>query len=153
MRKVLLLAAAVVACSTKDASKTDSAAGTVPPPPAAPARLTAADVAGTWTGTSMAESKDSVTNRWTSIRDTDSTSKLVFENSKDTVSYSVVYDADSMVATSKPYASPSNPKTQVIFRSVGRMKDNRLVGTVVTTLASKPDSVISRSRWEATKKP
>ena len=101
----------------------------------------------------MAETKDSVTNRWTSIRDTDSTSKLVFENAKDTVMYSVVYDADSMVATSKPYASPSDPKTRVVFLSVGRMKDNRLVGTVVTTLASKPDSVIARSRWEATKKP
>ena len=151
MRKVLLLVLAAVACSTKDAN-TDTAAATVPPP-AAPARLTAADVAGTWSGTTMAESKDSVTNRWTSIRDTDSTSKLVFENAKDTVMYSVVYDADSMVATSKPYASPSDPKTRVVFRSVGRMKDNKLVGTVVTTLASKPDSVIARSRWEATKKP
>ena len=153
MRKTLFLALAVVACSTNDASKTDSAAGTVPPPPAAPAKLTAADVAGTWTGTTMAESKDSVTNRWTSIRDTDSTSKLVFENAKDTVMYSVVYDADSMVATSKPYTSPSDPKTKVVFRSVGRMKDNRLVGMVVTTLASKPDSVVARSRFEATKKP
>ena len=153
MRKALLLAVAVVACSTNDASKTDSAAGTVAPPPAVPARLTAADVAGTWTGTSMAETKDSVTNRWTSIRDTDSTAKLVFENSKDTVMYSVVYDADSMVATSKAYANPSSPKTQVVFRSVGRMKDGKLVGTSTTTLAAKPDSVVARGRWEATRKP
>ncbi len=153
MRKVFLLALAVVACSTKDASTTDSAAGTVPPPPAAPARLTAADVAGTWSGTTMAETTDSVTNRWTSIRDTDSTSKLVFENSKDTVRYSVVYDADSMVATSKPYMSTTTPKTQVVFRSVGRLKDGKLVGTATTMLAAKPDSIIRRGRFEATKQP
>jgi hypothetical protein len=153
MRKVFLLALAVAACSPKDASTTDSADASLPAPPAAPARLTAADVAGTWTGTTMAETTDSVTNRWTSIRDTDSTSKLVFENSKDTVMYSVVYDADSMVATSRPYASPTAPRTQVIFRSVGRMKDGKLVGTAMTTLAAKPDSVVSRGRWEATRKP
>ena len=153
MRKALLLALALAACSTKDAPKTDSAAGVAANEPAAPARLTAADVAGTWSGTSMAEATDSVTNRWTSIRANDTTAKLIFENSKDTISYTVVYDADSMIATSKPYASLTTPKTQVVFRSVGRLKDGKLVGTSTTTLAAKPDSVVARGRWEAVRKP
>src|SRR5688572_3344847 len=119
MRKVLLLAAALFACSTNDAADTDSAAGTV----AAPAPLTAADVAGTWSGSMMAEGSDSVTNRFTTIRETDTTGKLIVENSPDTIAYTVVYDADSMVATSKPYKSLTSPATQVVFRSVGRLKD------------------------------
>ena len=101
----------------------------------------------------MAATGDSVTNRWTTMQSSDSTGKLVYENSKDTVTYSVVYDADSMIATSKPFARPSAPKTRVVFKSVGRLKDGKLVGTTTTMLASKPDSVLSRGRWEATKKP
>ena len=155
MRKAaLLLAATLVACSTNDASKTDSAAGTVAAnTPAAPAPLTAADVAGTWTGTSKAAGTDSIVNRWTSIRDSDTAGKLVSDNTKDTISYTVVYDADSMIATSKPFVTTAAPKTQVVFVSVGRLKDGKLVGTSTTTLAAKPDSVISRVNWEATRKP
>lgn len=149
MRKALLLALALVACSTNDASKTDSAAGGV----AAPAPLTAADVAGTWSGTTTAEGSDSIVNRWTSIRESDGAGKLVSDNAPDTISYTVVYDADSMIATSKPFVSRADPKTQVVFRSVGRLKDGKLVGTSMTTLAAKPDSVVSRGRWEATRKP
>ena len=101
----------------------------------------------------MAEGSDSVTSRFTTIRDTDTTGKLVIENSPDTIPYTVVYQGDSMIATSKPYKSPSSPATQVVFRSVGRLKDGKLVGTSTTMLASKPDSVLSRGRWEATRKP
>ena len=150
----LLFAATLVACSTKDASKTDSAAGTVAAnTPAAPAPLTAADVAGTWTGTSKTAGTDSIINHWTSMRETDNAGKLVSDNSKDTISYTVVYDADSMIATSKPFTTIAAPKTKVVFVSVGRLKDGKLVGTSTTMLAAKPDSVLSRSTWEATRKP
>ena len=151
MRNAFLLALAVVACSTKDAPVTDSAAGTAAP--AAPARLTAADIAGSWTGTTMPQGSDSVTNRWTTIRDTDSTGRIISESSPDTIMYSVVYDADSMIATSKPFSTKADPKTKVMFRSVGRLKDGKLVGTTTTMLAAKPDSVLARDRWEATRKP
>jgi hypothetical protein len=154
MRTALLLAVALVACSTNDASKSDSAAGTVAAnEPAAPKRLTAADVAGSWAGTTKMEGTDSVVNRWTTTRLTDTTGTLVSDNTKEIIAYTVVYDADSMIATSKPFATTAAPKTKVMFRSVGRMKDGKLVGTSTTMLAAKPDSVLSRASWEATKKP
>lgn len=149
MLKALLLAVALVACTTNDAARTDSAAGAV----ATPATLTAADIAGTWSGTTMAEGSDSVVNRWTSIRESDNAGKYVAENSPDTVSYTVVYDADSMVVTSQPFTTSANPNTQVVFRSVGRLRDGRLVGTSTTMLAANRDSVVSRARWEATRNP
>ena len=150
MRNAFLLALAVVACSTKDAPVTDSAAGTAAP--ATPAQLTAADITGSWTGMTMPQGSDSVTNRWTTIHDTDSTGRIISENSPDTIMYSVVFDADSMIATSKPYTMTASPKAPVVFRSVGRLKDGKLVGTNTITLAAKPDSVVARSHWEATKK-
>ncbi len=149
MRKALFLAVALVACATNDADTTDSAAGAVD----GPAPLTAADIAGTWSGSTVAEGSDSVVNRWTSIRESDTTGKYVSVNSPDTVRYSVVYDADSMVATSQPFTTSAIPNAQVIFRSVGRLRDGKLVGTSATMLAANPDSVVARGRWEATRNP
>ena len=153
MRKVLLLAAVLCACAPKDASDADSTADSAAGAVAAPAPLTAADVAGTWTGETKMEGSDSVVNHWTSMRVSDTEGKLVSENSADTISYTVVYDADSMIATSKPFTAKDNPKTPVMFKSVGRLKDGKLVGTTTTMIAAKPDSVVSRARWEATRKP
>ena len=59
-----------------------------------------------------------------------------------------------MTATSAPYANPADAKApKITFRSVGRLKDGKLVGTSMNMLADKPDSVVSRGRWEATKMP
>lgn len=101
----------------------------------------------------MMEGSDSITSRFTIFRESETEGKLVSENSPDTISYTVVYDADSMIATSKAFKSTANPTAQVMFRSVGRLRDGKLVGTSTTMLAAKPDSVVSRSRWEATRKP
>ena len=152
MRKAFLLVFALVACAKNDAANTDSAAGTVAASETH-TPLTASDVTGTWTGMTMAEGSDSVVNRWTSMRESDTAGKLVSDNATDTISYTVVYDADSMVITSKPFVTKADAKTQVVFRSVGRLKDGKLFGTSTTTLAAKPDSVVARGRWEATKKP
>ena len=64
-------------------------------------------------------------------------------------------DADSVISSSKPYKDPTLPKgtPNVTFRAVGRMKDGKLVGTTTLMLASKPDSVVGKSNWEATKAP
>jgi hypothetical protein len=153
MRKAIILLVAAVACAKTETPATDTAATAMAP--AAPAALTAADLTGTWTGMSMAEGSDSVTNRWTVVRTTDSTSKIIMEGSADSIAMTIRYDADSMVATSAPFTDPNLPKgaPQVTFRSVGRMKDGKLVGTSMAMLASKPDSVVTRSRWEATRTP
>lgn len=155
MRKGFLLVMAVVACAKTETPAADTTAPAATPAPAAAAPLTAANVAGTWNGMSMAEGTDSVTSRWTVVSETDSTSKLVFQGAKDSIPMSIRFDADSMIATSPAYTDPNMPKgsPQVTFRSIGRMKDGKLVGNVTVMLASKPDSVVGRSRWEATKAP
>jgi len=155
MRKAILLAVVVAACSRAETPATDTAAAAATPTPSAPAPLTPADIAGTWNGTTMAEGSDSVTNRWTVVRVTDSTSKLIFQGVRDSIPVSVRFDADSMIATSQAYTDPTMPRGSqpVTFRSVGRLKDGKLVGNVTVMLASKPDSVVGRSRWEATKAP
>lgn len=148
MKKAMLLAAFVVACSPSETPKADS-----PAVAAGPAPLTAADVAGTWTGMTMLEGSDSVTNRWTVTGD-GMTGKFKSELSKDTVTTTTTYDADSMIVISAPYKAPDikgNP--MVTFRSVGRLTGGKLVGTATVMLASKPDSVLGRVRWEATKAP
>ena len=152
MRKSFLLVAFVVAaCSREEAPAVDSAATAAPP---APATLTAADVAGSWAGTIKDVGTDSVTN-FTTVRTSDSTGVFVAAGSPDSIPYMVRLDADSMIVTSVAYADPSAPKgsPEVMFRSIGRLKDGKLVGTGAVVVASKPDSVVSRSTWEATRVP
>ncbi|MEW5916987.1 MAG: hypothetical protein AB1762_11300 [Gemmatimonadota bacterium] len=148
MKKAILLAAFVVACAPKDEAAVDSAAA------AGPAPLTAADVAGTWTGMTMLEGTDSVTNRWTITGD-GMQGKLVNEGSTDTTTATTTYDADSLISTSTPYVDKNLPGSPTVtFRSVGRLTGpGTMAGTATLMLASKPDSVIARVRWEATKSP
>jgi hypothetical protein len=146
MKKAMLLAAFIVACGPADESATDTAAM------ASPAALTAADLTGTWSGTTMMEGSDSVIGRWTVTSATGTEGRVVFEGATDTVMFTHSFDADSFVGMSAPYADPTTPGTpQVTTRAVGRLIAGRLVGTATTMLASNPDSVVSRTRWEATK--
>lgn len=149
MRKALLLIPLVLACAKTETAQTDTT-----PMAMAPAPLTASDVAGTWNGIVMREGSDSVVLRWTSMTTTPPEFKMVFEGSKDTLTLTSTFDADSMIATSPPYDDPTTPaKDMVMFRSVGRLQDGKLVGTSTVMLADKPDSVVARSRWEATRAP
>ena len=152
MRKVLLLAVAIVACSKEDTPAVDTSAAA--PAAVAPAALTAADVRGTWNGTGRREGSDSTTT-FTVVSTSDSTGKLVFPNSKDSVSTMTRFDGDSMIVTSSAYKDPSSPKNAppVVFRSIGRLKDGKLVGTAALMPAAKPDSVVARVNWEATRAP
>lgn len=146
MKKAMLLAAFVVACGPSEQPAPDTVAT------AGPAPLTAGDLTGTWNGTSWIEGTDSLASRWTVISSDGMGGKYIQEGQKDTVTVTTVIDADSMVATSAPFTDATLPnKPQVTFRSVGRMMDGKLVGTGALMLASKPDSVVGRVRWEATK--
>ena len=151
MRKVLFLAVAVAACAKTETPAADTAAAAAPPPPAA---LTAADMRGTWNGTTKREGTDS-TATFTVVSTSDSTGKIVFGGSKDSVDFTTKVDADSSIVTSAAYNDPALPKQapKVVFRSVGRLEGGKLVGTASVMLASKPDSVIGKSTWEATKAP
>lgn len=152
MKKAMLLAAlTVVACASPEADKAamDSAAMA-----AGPAPLTATDLTGTWAGTSWAEGTDSIVGTFTVISETGTDSKAKLSAVPDTIHAMHAFDADSVVATSMPYVDPTIPnKPQVTFRAVGRMMGGKLVGTSAVMLASKPDSVLGRIRYEMTKSP
>ena len=152
MRKVFFLALFVAACAKKEPAP-DTTTPAAPPPPPPPA-LTAADIAGTWNGTSKREG-DTTTTTFTVKSTSDTTATVTFAKPKVTVAMSTKVDADSVISTSKPYKDPTLPKgtPNVTFRAVGRMKDGKLVGTTTLMLASKPDSVVGKSNWEATKAP
>jgi hypothetical protein len=146
MKKMMLLAAFLVACAPSEKAATDSAATAVGPAP-----LMAGDVAGTWTGMTMAEASDSVISRWTVTGD-GMQGKWVIDGSTDSVATTTTYDADSMIVTSASYVDRNTAGTPTVtFRSVGRLTGGKLVGTANVMLASKPDSVLARVRWEATK--
>ena len=149
MKKAFLLVAFLAACAPKEQPAADTSAMAAGPP-----ALTAAELAGTWSGVVMAETSDSVLQRFTVISPTGMDSKTVTEGSKDTVAVTHLIDADSIVATSAPHVDASIPgKPTVTFRAVGRMVGGKLVGTSTINLASKPDSVLGRSRFELTKQP
>ena len=157
MRKTLLLigVASFVGCAKKEAGVADSSAA-VAAAPAAPAGLTAADLVGTFNGQSMGQTSDSVLARWTCVQPaTGNESKCVDAAApKDTTVYTYTISGDSVMFTSAPYTPPMPPKSpKVIDHVVGRKTGDKWVGTAVTTLASKPDSVVMRTRWEATKSP
>ena len=149
MKRAMLVAALVLACAPKEQPADTSAMA------ASPAALTAADLAGTWNGQTMAEGSDSVLMTWTVVSPTGMDSKGVITGTTDTVSYTHTFDADSFVATSAPYTDATLPgKPQVVSRAVGRLiAPGKIAGTSTTALASKPDSILARDRWEATKAP
>lgn len=153
MRKTILLAAILVACSKAETPPADTAAPAMAP--AAPAPLTAADVAGTWNGTTKVAGTDSVISKWVVKSTSDSTGTLTYEGTKVTVPFKTVLMADSMVATSAAFSPPTAKKgaPKVMFVSTGRIKDGQLAGTANIVLASKPDSVLARHTFSATKAP
>jgi hypothetical protein len=157
MRKdVLLMAAlALVACAKAETANTDSSAAAAAPPP--PAAVTAADLVGTFNGQVMAQDSDSVLFRFTCVQPpTGAESKCVSDAApKDTTVYTYTLSgADSVMWTSAAYKPPTPPRSpQLIDHVVGRMSGGKWSGTTVTVLASKPDSVVMRTRWEATKTP
>jgi len=160
MRKTFLAicAAPVVACAKKDTGVADSspAASAAPAAAAAPAALTAADLVGTWNGQSMPQGSDSVLARWTCVQPAEGNQSKCVDAAapKDTNVYTYTISGDSVMFTSAAYTPPAPPKSpQVIDHVVGRKSGDKWSGTAVTVLASKPDSVVMRTRWEATKSP
>ena len=153
MRKLFILAVAVAACSKQEAPPADTTPA-APPPPPPPAALKPADIAGTWNGTGKREGSDS-TDTFTVTSTSDSTGKITFARNKESTTFTTKFDADSAISMSAAYKDPAMPKNapKVMFRSVAHLKDGKMVGTASIVLASKPDSVLARSNWEATKVP
>jgi hypothetical protein len=146
MRRYLLVVPLILACSKAETPPADSAA-------MAPAALTEADVAGTWTGTLMAEGSDSVVGHWTILCGSGSCSLTTTESPKDTVISTYILEGDSARYTAAPHADPNVKGAMVIDAGVARYSGNQITGTGMIKLADKPDSVVMRYRFTGTKNP
>lgn len=148
-RAMLVAAAFVIGCAPAEEAATDSAAMAV-----GAAALTAEHIAGTWSGVAMAEGTDSVLFRFTAVTPNGTEGMSIIEGQTDSVHVIHTFDGDSLIATSAPYIDQTLPnKPQVTFRAVGRMEGGKLVGTSAVMVASQPDSVLGRVRFEMTKSP
>jgi hypothetical protein len=147
MRRYLLVLPFVFACAKGEEMPADSAAMA-----AAPAALTEADVAGTWTGTAMMEGTDSVFAHWTQVCANGTCRGTSTESPKDTVVSTYVIAADSSAGTSVAQTQPGITG-MVIDHWVVRVNGNQATGTGMFTLADKPDSVVMRYRFTGTKQP
>ena len=157
MRNARLFIAAVtlVACSKSESAKPDSAAAAAAAAPATPVAVTAADMAAPVSGKVMPQNSDSVLFTFTCASGaTPNTTKCVNSNEpKDTVTYTYTLSgADSVIFESAPFTPTPPPKSpKLVNHVVGHLSGNKWTGTTVSVLASKPDSVVQRVRWEATK--
>ena len=146
MRRLLLVVPFLFACAKGEEAPADSAAMA-----AAPAAITDADVAGTWTGTFKADG-DTASVAFTDVCGA-GTCRLVAANApKDTSVSTYVIMADSVVGTSAPYADKML-KATVVDHWVARPKGNQGSGTGYMTLADKPDSVVLRYSFTGTRTP
>jgi hypothetical protein len=155
MRNARLLIAAVslVACSKSESAKPDSAAAAMAAAPAAPAGVTAADMAVSVSGKVMAQSSDSVLNTFTCAPGSAPNTSMCVNSAKDTVNYTyTLTGADSVVFDSAPFTPKMPPKSpKMINHAVGHLAGGQWTGTATAVLAAKPDSVVQRTRWTATK--
>ena len=148
MRGALLvvpMAIVMLACGAKEEPAADTSAAAAAP---APAGLTEADVAGTWTG----EDKDAngaVVARWTQVCG-GGTCKGTVEGQPDTLVSTYRIDADSAFGQSSPYMHPQQ-KANVVDYWVVRISNGVATGMQTTKLADK-DSVLATSPINGTRK-
>ena len=148
MRYAALLLPFLFACGAKETPAVDSTSTTAM---AAPALMTEADVAGSWAGTTMGLTSDSVLARWTNVCGA-GPCKGSNEGAKDTVVWTYTIAGDSAMGSAAAYADPM-VKAKITDHWTVHLKDGKVVGTGENRLASKPDSVVFRYRFEGARKP
>jgi hypothetical protein len=145
MRRYLLIVPLLVACGGSETPPADSAA-------AAPATLTEADIAGSWSGNLMMEGSDSVVATWSDTCG-GGTCRLVVSNAlTDTIVSTYTIAGDSAIYTAGPNKDPQTG-AMVNDSGVARIAGNQITGSGIVRLAANPDSVVMRYRFTGTKKP
>ena len=145
MRRLVLLLPLLAGCVKSDAPKDQAA-------PAAPAAMSEADIAGTWTG-SFYNAKDSLLGHWTQVC-AGGTCHGTTEGQPDTVVSTYAFGADSTVGSVAAMKNPLFPGLMVTERWVSRVPSaGKVTGTGTFMLADKPDSVVLRFRFEGARKP
>ena len=146
MRRYLLVVPFILACGRGETPPVDSAA-------MAPAALTEADVAGSWTGTLMPEGSDSVIGHWSVVIGGGTYRLTTTESPKDTVSGTYVLEGDSSRYSAGPHADPAAGGAMVTDGGTTRFNGNQISGSGMARLADKPDSVVMRYRFSGTRTP
>jgi hypothetical protein len=141
----------IAACGGSEAAKTDSAAAMTAMPPA-PMPLTEADMMGTWKGTTMAMGSDSVVNHWTELCGA-GVCKGIIDGMKDTMVQNYVLSGDSAIGTSVVYEEPTMKGMKLQDTWVLRIANGKVMGTGHAHLATKPDSIVMRYRFEGMRAP
>jgi hypothetical protein len=141
----LLIPLVVVACA-----KGEQAQGNAEE--AAPAALTDAAVAGTWTGAAMPMGSDSVIMQWTEVCSNGSCVGTV-EGTTDTSRATYTIEGDSVIASSTPYANSMVGGAMVTNSWVVRPVGDSVTGTGLIKLADNPDSVVMRYQIKGTRNP
>ena len=147
MRRYVVIVPLLIACASNETPSADSAA-------AAPAALTDADVAGTWTGTATPEGSDSVFAHWTQTCSAGTCRTTTQEMPKDTVTATSTIEGDSVRATTAAFADTTLVKGAMVVDSwVARVTGTQVTGHGVFKLADKPDSVVLRYRFSGSRAP
>lgn len=143
MRRALILIPLVVACSRSPQTQGGAAA-------AGPMALTEADVAGTWTGTSMPAGSDSVVARWTQVCANGACTGMI-EGTADTLRAMYTLSGDSCMGRTAPFVSTAAGGAKAINSWTLHLRDGKVVGTGALVLADKPDSVLMRYHFEGSR--
>jgi hypothetical protein len=120
----------------------------------APAPISLAEVAGKWTVRTMAENSDSVlvTSEMTATADTSGWMTMI--PGRPAMATRVIEVAgDSITTEFGPFESVLRPGVQVTTRSVMRLRDGKLVGTLIARYPTAGADSVVRLRLEATRAP
>jgi len=144
MRHLILLLPLMLACAKGETPQTESEAA-----PPAQMGLTDADVAGTWTGTSVSLASDTATVEFTQICGSGSCTGII-AGMTDTIMSTYTLSGDSAVGTSAPFMFPMVGANVTDSWTV-HLQDGKAVGTGAMHLADNPDSVVFQYRFEASR--
>ena len=147
----LCCAAVVAGCSKPDAPPAQDTTAVAAP---APAPINLAEIAGKWTVRTMAENSDSVlvTSEMTVTADTSGWMTMI--PGRPAMATRVIEVAgDSIVTEFGPFESVLRPGVQVTTRSIMRLRDGRLVGTLIARYPTAGADSVVRLRLEATRAP
>jgi hypothetical protein len=145
----LCCAAVVAGCGTDDAPPAQDTTAV-----AAPTPISLADVAGKWVIHTMAENSDSVlvTSEMTATADTSGWMTMI--PGRPAIPTRVIEVAgDSITTEFGPFESVLRPGVQVTTRSVMRLRDGKLVGSLIARYPTAGADSVVRLRLEATRAP
>jgi type IV secretory pathway TrbL component len=117
-----------------------------------PPALTEADVAGNWAASLMPEGSDSVLTTATYTCGSGSCRFVSALAPNDTVPFTYTISGDSTVYSAAAYKDAQSG-AMVTNSGVSRVSGNTASGSGMVRLADKPDSVVLRYRFTATRQP